>query len=402
VSDFRAIATVTKVLATMIQNSVNLDVPGAQVRTARPEAPPNGTPPAEIDLFLYQVTPNAAFRADDLPTRRSDGTLVQRPRAALDLHYLLSFRGNELDLEPQRLLGSAVRTLHGTAILGRPLVHAVETDAANPFLAGSDLADAPELVKVTPLPLSLEELSKLWSVFFQVPYNLSVAYQATVVAIEGDETPRPALPVLERLVYVVPLQTAVVDQVEASSGGPIVSGATLVLKGRNLRRPVTRVSLSGVEVGPQLATDTEIQVPLTVPPFPANGLRAGVQGVMVVHPVLMGDPLVEHAGFHSNAVPLVFRPSILAHVLNPGQLDVTLDPPLRAGQRATLLLNLVAGAAAHQFTNAIAAVDQSTVSFALTGVAPGQYLMRVRVDGAESPLVLDASDPLFGPTVTIP
>lgn len=243
-SDFRAIATVTKVLERTLQTAASQAVPGAQVRTARPEAPATGgMPPAGIDLFLYQVTPNAAFRGDDLPTRRPDGTLLQRPRAALDLHYLLVFRGNELELEPQRLLGNSVRTLHGSAILGRPLVHAVETDAANPFLAGSDLADAPELVKLTPLSLSLEELSKVWSVFFQIPYNLSVAYQATVVTIEGDETPHPALPVLDRRLHVVPMQAAVIEEVVASAGGPIVSGATLVLKGRNLRRPVTRVSL---------------------------------------------------------------------------------------------------------------------------------------------------------------
>jgi hypothetical protein len=403
VSDFRAIATVTKVLELTLQNAASEAVPGAQVRTGRPEAPANGGVPAPgMDLYLYQVTPNAAFRGDDLPTRRSDGTLIQRPRVAVDLHYLLVFRGNEVELEPQRLLGNAVRALHGTGILGRPLIHSVETDAANPFLIGSDLADAPELVKVTPLPLSLEELSKLWSVFFQIPYNLSVAYQATVVAIEGDETPKQALPVAERRVYVTPIQRAVIDEAVAASGGPIVAGATLVLKGRNLKRQVTRVSLRGVEVTPQSVSDTEVRVPLTVPPFPASGLRAGVQGVAVVHPVLMGLPEVEHAGFESNAAPVVLRPRITAAAAGSTHVDVDVDPPLRQHQRAVLLLNEVAGSSGYQFANAIAGSDQTTVHFVISGVPAGQYLVRVQVDGAESPLVLDPASPSFGPTVTIP
>jgi len=402
-SDFRAIATVTKTLERTLQTAASEAVPGAQVRTGRPEAPTNGSvPPPGIDLYLYQVTPNAAFRADDLPTRRSDGTLLQRPRAALDLHYLVVFRGNELELEPQRLLGNAVRALHAAAILRRALVHAVETDAANPFLAGSDLADAPELVKLTPLPLTLEELSKLWSVFFQIPYNLSIAYQATVVTIEGDETPSRALPVAERRVYVVPVQGAVIEEAVSADGGPIVVGATLVLKGHDLKRSITRVALRGVEVTPASVSDTEVRVPLTVPPFPANGLRAGVQGVAVVHPVLMGSPEVEHAGFESNAAPVVLRPRITSVSFSAGQVSASVEPPLRQDQRAVLLLNAVGGSAAYQFANPIAGSDQTTVPFTVTGVGPGPYLVRVQVDGAESPLVLDPGSADFGPTVTIP
>jgi hypothetical protein len=257
-------------------------------------------------------------------------------------------------------------------------------------------------VKLTPLPLSLEELSKLWSVFFQIPYNLSVAYQATVVQVEGDETPSSALPVNDRRVYVVPIQRAVIEQATSATGGPIVAGATLVLEGHGLKRPITRVSLRGVEVVPASVTDQEVRVPLTVPPFPATGLRAGVQGVAVVHPVLMGVPEVEHAGFESNAFPVVLRPRATSVAFAAGVVTVGLDPPLRQNQRAVLLLNAVAGSTAYQFANPLAASDQASVSFTMSGVGTGQYLVRVQVDGAESPLVLDPASPAFGPTVTVP
>ena len=55
---------------------------------------------------------------------------------------------------------------------------------ASAFLTTSNLEEV-ELVKFTQLPLSLEELGKLWSVFFQTTHVLSVAFQGTVVLIEG-------------------------------------------------------------------------------------------------------------------------------------------------------------------------------------------------------------------------
>jgi hypothetical protein len=65
-------------------------------------------------------------------------------------------------------------------------------------LAGSNLDEAMEQVRITELPLNLEELSKLWSVFFQTPHALSVAYRASVVLIETDDAVSPAPPVLQR------------------------------------------------------------------------------------------------------------------------------------------------------------------------------------------------------------
>lgn len=201
-SNFLAVATVTATLERTLQAAVGADVPGASVTTVRPNGPNSGVPDTGVNLFLYQVTPNVALRNRDLPSRRPDGQLTQQPIAALDLHYLLSFYGAEADLEPQRLLGSAVRTLHAQPLLVRETIR--NTVGAVGFLNGSNLADQVETVRFTPLPLNLEELSKLWSVFFQTTYVLSVAYQASVVLISAEEAPVLAQPVQERVVFAVP------------------------------------------------------------------------------------------------------------------------------------------------------------------------------------------------------
>lgn len=172
------IADVTTALAQQIRTAIQAEYPGADVLTTRPDAAVLAGP--RVRLFLYQASPNPGLRNDDLPTR-SGGSLVARPTVALDLHYLLAFYGDETKLEPQKLLGAAASSLH-----------------SHPLLPKSSLPDAVERVRFTPHALSLDELSKLWSVFFQTPYALSVAYQGSVVLIESGETPARALPVLQR------------------------------------------------------------------------------------------------------------------------------------------------------------------------------------------------------------
>src|SRR5207253_6261201 len=132
-SNFLAIATVTATLRQVLTGSVGVDVPGASVTTARPNGTGAGTPTTGVNVFLYQVTPNGSWRNEDLPTRDGGGSVVQRPRAALDLHYLLTFYGADAQLEQQRLLGSVVRTLHERPVLTRQAI--TGTVAGTPFLA---------------------------------------------------------------------------------------------------------------------------------------------------------------------------------------------------------------------------------------------------------------------------
>lgn len=117
-SNFLAPATVTAALALLLEELIALDVTDFtfNVTTDRPDelADDSG---AFVNVHLYQVTPNVQWRNDDLPTRNARGQLVQRPRAALDLHYLLSFYGDENELEPQRLLGSAMHILRAQPVL---------------------------------------------------------------------------------------------------------------------------------------------------------------------------------------------------------------------------------------------------------------------------------------------
>lgn len=423
-SNYLAIATVTATLSRTLAATVGTDVTGADVTTLRPDDSTNGTPARGVNVYLYQVAPNAAWRNTDLPTRRDDGGLVQRPRVALDLQYLLSFYGSEVELEPQRLLGSVVRTLHTRPVLTRQMIRDTVSDPDNAFLASSNLADEVELIKFTPSSFSLEELSKLWSVFFQVPYTLSVTYQASVVLIEPEVTPQAALPVRQRNVYVVPFRQPTIEQIMSQAGDdqpvlpdqPILVGYRLILVGKQLRGEVTRVRIGGVEAEPQAVSDTQIAVPL-----PEN-LRAGPQGVQVVQYMQMGTPPTPHRGFESNVAAFVLRPTIRAAALNVrgggddprgADIEVGFKPRVGKSQRVVLLLNEFQPpsdrpARAYTFSapprNEPADPDETRfITVPISGVEPGTYLVRAQVDGAESPLGFDEATGRYGsPRVALP
>ncbi|MER5768755.1 DUF4255 domain-containing protein [Streptomyces sp. NPDC001985] len=211
-SNALAVATVTQALALLIESNLGPEMDIAvKVETRRPPAEPPAEP--TVNVFLYQVAPNASLRHHDLPTRTADGTLVNRPSAPLDLHYLISAYGEEAELVGQRLIGCVVRTLHEIPVLPRELI---ELAAERPHLAGSDLGRSAQRVRFTPTVMDVDETSKLWGMLHQTPYTLSVAYQATLVLIEGRERPAPAKPVEHRTVRALPF---------GSPGAPVPTGS---------------------------------------------------------------------------------------------------------------------------------------------------------------------------------
>ena len=119
-SNHLAIAATSAALGRLLQDALDLDVPGAQVSHERPGGPGDDTRRG-VNIFLFQVSPNASLRNADLPTRDPGGRLVARATAALDLHYLLTCYGNTAAFEPERILGSVVRRLHERPLLDSDL-----------------------------------------------------------------------------------------------------------------------------------------------------------------------------------------------------------------------------------------------------------------------------------------
>ena len=141
-SNYLSIATVTASLKNVVENSLREAGHGARVTTDRPKDPPASDTDGRVNIYLYQTSPNAALRNEDLPMRNGSGKLIQRSRAALNLHYLFSFYGDEARQESQQLMGLIVSLLHSQPFLNPAIIRsAIKTQSgSSPYLEQSDLA----------------------------------------------------------------------------------------------------------------------------------------------------------------------------------------------------------------------------------------------------------------------
>lgn len=381
-----------------------------------------------LNLYLYLVTPNIGWRNMDLPSKDLTGKRLTNPPLALDLHYMLTAYAQE-NFQAEILLGYAMQLLHETPVLSRqdistslaapPSVDGTILPTAMKSLSAADLADQVELIKITPKNLSTEEMFKLWTAM-QSNYRPSSAYQASVVLIQSKYSTKPVLPVNGRNLYIMPFQQPKIEKVLSQSAAgqpiienqPILAGYKLFVDGEELKREITRVLIDQNEIVPEAGDIGNTRVGAALP---AN-LQAGLHQVQVVSKRMMGTPPTEHRGFESNAMPFVLQPSIgvaIANITGAGtqprsaDITVTFTPDVSKDQRVTLLLNQMTDtdAQAYSFIADKQTADTNTITFAVSNVQAGDYLVRVQVDGAESPLDVkpDPTDPEYiSPKVSIP
>ena len=418
-SNYLAIATVTATLQRTLQASVQVDVDGARVTTVRPDNVGSGTPETGVNLYLYQVVPNPAWGNADLRTRNPEGNFAKRPQVALDLYYIATCYGNEIELEPQRLMGSVVRTFQAKPVLTREAIRETVADLTYSYLADSNLAEQVETVRLTPLTLSMEELSNIWTVFLQTPHALSIAYMGSVVLIESDDIPKRALPVRDRRFNVIPSQP-VIEQIVSQAGArqPIVANSTILIQGRQLSGDEIQVRIGGVEVTPQESSRNQIILQLSS--VPRGALRAGPQGLQVVHRNSRSPSSRLPNPVESNVAAFVLRPSITSVSVSnvqfiseddprSGEVTVQVDVTIARTQRVALALNELSleNPAAYTFKASPLTADTNEIRFPIYEVKAGEYLVRLQVDGAESLLNVDRDrdSPTFeqyiGPTVVI-
>jgi hypothetical protein len=287
-------------------------------------------------------------------------------------------------------------------------------------LAASDLADQVELLKVTPLAMGGDEMSKLWAAI-QSHYRPSAAYQVSVVLIEGTRPGVAPLPVLsrgpvdpvthrDRGVVVnpdllPPLPTLFDATPPASQSGARLGDAVTIdgvrLAGAGHRVRMThRLVTTAVELVPSAPNAAGTQLTVVLPNDAAAqvDIPAGQWSVSVRF-----TPVGEASERETNAVPLVVAPAPaivadaglglpaidITRAGAPPVVTVTLSarPEVRPEQRAVLMLDGIE-ATARPRTNA---ADPLVFEFS-NDLAAGPHWLRLRVDGTDS-VLLDRTGP---------
>lgn len=263
-SNALAINAVTATLRNLL-DKVTTDLPDTAV-TAKPlDKARDNESLNQVNLFLYRTMANAAWRNMDMAPQVKPGETGQQPMA-LDLFYLLTVYGKDNnDMLAHRVLGQAMSILYDHPVLGRTEVR----DA----LAGNDLHEQVERVRIIPYDLSLEDLFKLWSAFHS-GYRLSVAYQVSVVLIESRRPVRIPLPVLTRQVTANPrlsppappfpvIQSVLLPHPQQLNA---TLGDTLTIQGHHLTGDVVNVQF----------TTPRLDTPIDVSPE-AGGMETALQ-----------------------------------------------------------------------------------------------------------------------------
>ncbi|BAY64188.1 hypothetical protein NIES22_42830 [Calothrix brevissima NIES-22] len=420
-SNALSIAAVTAVLKDVLENglvsdSITASVGDVTVTALPPDLITVGTDErAQLNLFLYQVTQNRnvdwvspEFRSKS--SRIGKNSRTTNPPLALDLHYLLTAYGAK-DFQAELLLGYAMQLLHktpaiATSAIENALKNAATRSSANVFsqalasVSVSDLAEQIGQIKLSPEFFNMEDTSKLWSAL-QTHYRPSASYQASMVLIESNDAYQAeGLSVLSSL--------PIIEQVIAPAEPEqlIFTNSTLVIRGKKLRGEITKIRLDNSEKLLVPEDVKETQISLLVP----SDLSVGVHGVQVVH-LTMGNQKQKQE-IESNVTAFVLHPQItvaIAEIAKTGEnfrkakITVKFQPKVGKTQRLVLLLHEMSNQNPSFYFVPVTLLNEDTdaITIPVTDIKPGTYLVRVRVDGAESPLHTNQAGEYDAPQVII-
>lgn len=142
---------------------------------------------AHVSLFMFHTNVNSSLRNElryeRPPLNAPAGTATEQIESLpLDLRYLITvFRDPDPSVQtPNELarLGQIIQTLH-----------------LQPTLSGPGMNG--QVVRVSPEPYPMEELSRIWGLFGSAEYRSSVVYLATPVFIDAHQSLAGA-PVIEK------------------------------------------------------------------------------------------------------------------------------------------------------------------------------------------------------------
>ncbi len=408
-SNALAIAAVTATLRNLldsINQDTNTGLGQVNVTTKPPDEARDKTNPNQLNLFLYQVLPNAAWRNIDIPQRVKSGETSVSP-LALNLYYMLTAYGlDNDDTFGHRLLGIAMRILYD-----HPLLGAQEIKAALPNPIDSDLENQVERVRITLQPLSVDEIFRLWS-GFQTQYRVSVAYEIAVVLIDSTLPTRTPLPVLTR----GKSDKGVTSQADMTPPFPTLTTATppnnqtsvrlgevLTIDGFHLDVKNPEVHFTHQRLGTTHSLSLEAggtanEVTVKIPANDPNNWPTGFYTVAIVYTRDNGALATTNELSISLAptIDTIAPPTVTKDgtgKITDVVIKVQCSPAVQQDQRVALLLG------DQEVLAAPFSARTQQLTFDAGAVPAGDYFVRLRVDGVDSLLInRSVTPPVFDQT----
>jgi hypothetical protein len=390
---------------------------------------------ATLTLYPWRLVPNPGWQSSRASAYSSAGERHADPWLALDVSYVLAgYAPDSVDAEP--VLGLALLAMHETPVLTPELLEAAAAGGSFPPSsplpqALRDLAAQPAPLKVSPMPMDLETTAHVWSALNSGARS-GMTYMVSTLLIERRLRRAPAPGVREARLGVVQIRRPTIARLvfaatptDAFTERQLVEpGEAFQAHGSGLRADITQFIVSNrtLTADPALVRTDRVEGVL-----PAD-LRAGLSSFQIVHrlnkpegkldPPAAGDV----PGERSNLVPIAIRPmlddpavTLAGRTVDDGIVSFTATAHFTVAvgnrQRAELLLNALTADGDGNFRSYVfvspdppvgtADSDTPTRDFAISDVLPGNYLVRVAIDGAESALTAGAGG-YDGPVLAVP
>ena len=280
---YLAIGAVTSAMAELLNKKLNKPpLLGSGVTFRVTTLPPDDDRVSSdngLNLFLYKVTESPFARNMNWRGDRSNPTPGDRPPLAVSLHYLVTAYSKKTDsarddITSHQLLGNAMAVLHENPVLND--VHDGDFDANVDAQFAAELRDSFEKVKISPLPISMEEFSKIWTGLSKA-YRLSVAYEVSLVEIGPLGTAaQPAPRVQTASVQVQSMGPPQISSVQPAQG-PVLTQVAITGQGFQRAGATTVVTVGGVQMtDADLVSLSPQRIVLNVPQDVENGPQISV------------------------------------------------------------------------------------------------------------------------------
>ena len=151
---------VTSIIGT--EQQITSEPPFKIVRDTDPEQD-------SLSIFLYRIVENGDMK--NRPLESKGANLLRYPPLFINLFYLITPLTNSA-INDQQLLSKTMQILHDNAILKGTALQGV-------------LASTAEELRIILNPISMEDLTKLWSAFMR-PFRLSLSYEVRVIYIDSE------------------------------------------------------------------------------------------------------------------------------------------------------------------------------------------------------------------------
>ncbi|GMT48027.1 MAG: hypothetical protein IEMM0007_1593 [bacterium] len=170
-SDFTVIGDIGETLKKLLEDDPWTGIsPTPEITFKSPnEVRDDGGSTNKVSIFLYQILENPYLKNEE--PKRIDDTHLQLPPQFLDLLYLVTPYSNDKTQE-KIIMGKVMQIFFDNAVL--------TGTALQGALSGTD-----EEIKLFFNPISLDDLTKIWSAFQEVAYRLSISYMVTPIRIDS-------------------------------------------------------------------------------------------------------------------------------------------------------------------------------------------------------------------------